>query len=224
SLGAIDEQTQRFLSGLQEMLPVLIAAARRTELLQHLAITDHLTGAYNRRYFYHMTDQLLSRTQPRCARIALLLFDIDDFKRYNDTYGHAAGDEVLREVARLIQRTTRSHDIVARIGGDEFAVLLWDPTEPRHPDSHPPTSAYMVAERFRQAVAKHEFPALGPEASGVLSISGGLASYPQDGQDTRQLLRSADEAMKLVKQTGKNAISLIGPKTQDAEGQENSNR
>ena len=209
-LDALDEATQGYLSALQESLPALIATARRTESLHRLAITDHLTRAYNRRYFYHMTDQILGRTEAKPSRVSLLLFDIDDFKRYNDTYGHAAGDDILREVAGLIRRTTRGQDIVARIGGDEFAVLFWDLTEPRHPDSQPPETAQIMAERFREALGQHEFQALGPEGSGALSISGGLATYPDDGEDCRQLLRSADQAMKHVKRSGKNAIRLIG--------------
>ncbi len=206
----LDEPRRNFLAALQDCLPSLVATARRTQSLHRLAITDHLTGAYNRRYFYHMTDQVLGRAKASAFRVTLLLFDIDDFKRYNDTYGHAAGDEILRETARLIQRTTRLQDIVARIGGDEFAVLFWDPTEPRQADSQPPESAYVMAERFRQAVARHEFPSLGPEARGVLTISGGLATYPQGGLTCRELLRTADSGLKGAKESGKNAFRLVG--------------
>ena len=187
-----------------------MATARRTQSLHRLAITDHLTGAYNRRYFYHATDRILARAGANSFRVTLLLFDIDDFKRYNDAYGHAAGDEILRETTRLIRRTTRSHDVVARIGGDEFAVLFWDPAEPRHPNSKSPDTAYMVAERFRAAVSRHEFPSLGPEARGALTISGGLATFPAGGRTCRELLRTADGALRGVKKTGKNAFRLIG--------------
>ena len=205
-----DPTMQRFLSVLQDILPALLGAARRNESLHRLAITDHLTGVYNRRYFYHMTGLILSRTRSEASRVNLLLFDIDDFKRYNDTYGHAAGDEILRETAHLIRSTTRDQDIVARIGGDEFAVLFWDTSEPRKPSSAPPESIFVMAERFRQAVARHEFPSLGPEARGILTISGGLASFPSGGQTCRQLLRTADRALRSVKENGKNAIKLIG--------------
>ena len=209
-LDELDGPTQAFLTGVQSCLPALMATARRAEALHHMAITDHLTGAYNRRYFYHLTDQILRRDSGGTSREALLLFDIDDFKRYNDTYGHAAGDEILREITRLIQRTTRTQDIVARIGGDEFAVLFWDTAEPRQSNSQPPTTAQFMAERFRQAVARHEFPSLGPEARGVLTVSGGLATFPDSGRTCRELLRSADRALRDAKTTGKNAIRLIG--------------
>ncbi len=211
--GRLDASGLEFLSTVQDCLPALLATARRSESLRRLAITDHLTGAHNRRYFYHVTDQILLRGDAKSFRVTLLLFDIDEFKRYNDTYGHAAGDEILREIARLIKRTTRVQDIVARIGGDEFAVLFWDPAEPRQPNSQPPEAAYIVAERFRKAVERHEFPALGSEARGSLTISGGLASFPDDGRSCRELLRSADRALKVVKETGKNATLLIGRET-----------
>ena len=140
----------------------------------------------------------------------LLLYDIDNFKRYNDTYGHGAGDQILKETAALMRQTTRSQDLVARIGGDEFAVLFWDP-HPRSPGSSPPDSAYILADRFRRAVTRHEFPFLGSDATGALTISGGLASFPDDGATCRGLLRAADRGLKKVKETGKNGIRLAGP-------------
>lgn len=208
--GAGSSAAVEALSGqLREILPALASLARRCEALHRLAITDHLTGAYNRRYFYHLCDQVLLRAAQHHLRASVLLFDIDDFKRYNDTYGHAAGDEILREIAKLMKKVTRSHDVVARIGGDEFAILFWDPDQPRRPDSLPPTSAFVLADRFRRAVARHEFPSLGPEATGVLTISGGLASYPE-GTTTRDLLRHADQALRQAKTAGKNAIRIVG--------------
>ena len=206
----IEPDTQTMLATLQECLPALIQNARRIESLHRLAITDHLTGAYNRRYFYHLTDQILARARLNNLRVTLLLYDIDDFKRYNDTYGYAAGDEILRETAKLVREVTRNHDIVARIGGDEFAVLFWDSGRPRNPQSHPVDNAYVLADRFRRAVGRHLFAALGPEAQGALSISGGLANFPTDGQTCRELLRSADAALKSAKRSGKNSIRIIG--------------
>ncbi|MHC4983721.1 MAG: GGDEF domain-containing protein [Planctomycetota bacterium] len=206
----VDADAKAFIRAVQECLPSIMAAARRTESLNRLAITDHLTGAYNRRYFYLATDQILKDATEKGFRVTLLLYDIDDFKRYNDTYGHAAGDEILRETAALMKQITRSQDIVARIGGDEFAVLFWDSQPPRSPGSKPPRSAYQLSDRFRQAVGKIEFRSLGPEAKGALTISGGLASFPRAGKTCRDLLRSADKALKKAKESGKDAIRLIG--------------
>lgn len=206
---------RQVLRCLRRIAPALAAAARRTEALHQLAITDHLTGAFNRRYFYYRTDQILTDENPDRLRATLLLYDIDDFRRYNTRYGHAGGDEVLREMARLMRRITRRHDIVARIGGDEFAVLFWDTDPPRAPGSRPPEHAWDLADRLRQAVRGMEFPSLGPEARGVLSISGGLASFPKDGRDVRELLRAADVALRQAKRMGKNAIYLVGEKDRE---------
>jgi len=208
--GRPDASSEAFLVAIQQYTPALLATARRTSRLHRLAITDHLTGAYNRRYFYQLTHQILLQARQRKFRVTLLLYDIDDFKRYNDTYGHAAGDDVLRETARLMRQVTRARDIVARIGGDEFCVLFWDAEGPRTPGSTPPNDVYELADRFRQAVQAHEFSSLGPEARGTLTISGGLASFPGDGQTCRELLRKADEALRIAKASGKNAIHLVG--------------
>ena len=167
------------LEQLRQVLPALLATAQRSESLQRLAITDHLTGLYNRRYFYLMTDQILLRASRNEASVTLLLYDIDDFKRYNDSYGYAAGDEILRETAHLMRRISRTQDLVARIGGDEFAVLFWDPAGPRTVGSKPLQTACDLADRFRRAVGEYQFPLLGPEARGALSISGGLALHPE---------------------------------------------
>ena len=199
-----------YLCFAQECLPSLLNVARRTRGLHMLSITDHLTGAFNRRYFYEATDRILPRAQAEGFRVTLLLYDIDDFKRYNDTYGHAAGDEILRDTARMMRQITRAQDIVARIGGDEFAVLFWDADKPRSPNSRPPETAYALADRFRKAVHKHAFRSLGPEAHGTLTISGGLASYPWDGKSVRELLSRADAALRQAKASGKNSIRLVG--------------
>ena len=207
---SVKSASPRRLAALQEILPQLAMLAGRGEALHRLAVTDHLTGAYNRRYFYHITDQILSRVERSSSRAAVLLYDIDDFKRYNDTYGHAAGDEVLRDTAELMRQVTRDQDIVARIGGDEFAVLFWDVDSPRVQGSEMPDTAEMLSNRFLRAVRLHEFRSLGPEATGALTVSGGLARFAQDGTTCRELLRSADAALKQAKGSGKATIRLIG--------------
>jgi diguanylate cyclase (GGDEF)-like protein len=206
----IPAESRGFLESLRQLLPALEKAGKRTATLHSLAVTDHLTGAYNRRYFYQMTDHILSQAKVSQFRVTLLLYDIDDFKHYNETYGHAAGDEILRETAMLMKRTSRSHDVVARIGGDEFAVLFWDVQAPRRASSKPLQDFQRLAERFRRAVSAHSFPSLGPEARGALTISGGLANFPAGGQSCRDLLRWADQALREVKRNGKNAIQIVG--------------
>lgn len=208
--GELTPRQRDMLGNLSRALPGLVQAACRAESLHRIASTDHLTGVYNRRYFCQLTDQILLRATQRRFRVTLLLYDMDNFKRYNDTYGHQAGDEILRETARLMRHTTRRQDIVARIGGDEFAVLFWDAEKPRQPNSRHPESPYVLADRFRRAVLQHEFPLLGPEATGSLTISGGLARFPVDGTTCEELLRRADQALHEAKTLGKNVIHLVG--------------
>ncbi len=213
-------------------LGTLLGLARRDERLKQLATIDELTGAYNRRYFEHFTRQVLKLSQKERTEATLLVFDIDGFKHFNDTYGHGAGDEILREAARLMKGCCRAHDVVARIGGDEFAVLFWDtglprerydttasghsqePTAPsvdRHgaAPSHPEMVMFM-ANRFRRLMRTREFPSLGSEARGILTISGGLAGFPWDGDTLESLLARADDALLQAKRAGKNRITLVG--------------
>jgi diguanylate cyclase (GGDEF)-like protein len=207
---SISPEAWAYIEAVAKVLPALVSAVHRTETLHRLAITDHLTGAYNRRYFYHASDRILREAEAGEARVTLLLFDLDDFKQYNDTYGHATGDLILQEVTQLMQSITRSQDIVARIGGDEFAVLFWDEDPPRKEGSTPPAEAHELARRFCQAMKTHDFTSLGPQGVGKLTISGGLASFPVHGRSCQELLRQADVALHEVKRTGKNAICLVG--------------
>ena len=181
--------------------------------LRHMAMHDDLTGLWNRRYFNRFLKTILERAARQRFNVTLMLFDIDDFKSYNDRYGHMAGDDILRETAKLMQSLVREHDVVARIGGDEFAVIFWDPAGPRRPNSAQPHDPIKVAQRFRQAICTHRFPKLGHEAPGTLTISGGLAGCPWDGRTPDQLMEIADRMAMQSKRQGKNALA-IGPGAQ----------
>jgi len=206
----LDAGQTEWLSALRAQLPSLATAAARSDTLTRMAMTDHLTGVYNRRYFMCEAAKRLLVADKRLLPATLLIYDIDDFKLYNDTYGHAIGDEILREIALLMRQTTRRHDLVARVGGDEFAVLFCDFGPARKPGSKPPTTAYDLATRFREAVNSHDFKALGPHAAGTLTISGGLATFPWSGHTVENLMARADEALLIAKTSGKNTIRLIG--------------
>jgi diguanylate cyclase (GGDEF)-like protein len=187
-----------------------LALGAHMDELWDMALRDPLTGAWNRRYFERFLKVILERAAAERFAVTLLLFDIDDFKRYNDHYGHAAGDEILCETARLMQQMVRPHDVVARIGGDEFAVIFWESETKRKPDSHHPQDVNKATRRFRAAIAAHKFPKLADEAPGTLTISGGLASFPWDGQGVQQLLDRADAMAMESKRQGKNVITF-GP-------------
>ncbi len=176
--------------------------------LRDMAMRDELTGVWNRRYFNRFLDRILKKAAKDRSQVTLLVFDIDDFKLYNDKYGHGTGDEVLREAARLMQSVVREHDVVARIGGDEFAVIFWDNEKPRRPNSSHPQDVMTAAQRFQEAICSHRFPKLMDQAVGRLTVSGGLASFPWDGQTPDELLARADAMALQSKRQGKNAITF----------------
>ena len=176
--------------------------------LSDLALRDELTGIWNRRYFNRFLERILRRAATDRSQVTLLMFDIDDFKLYNDKYGHATGDEVLREAARLMLSVVREHDVVARIGGDEFAVIFWDNDKPRTPNSEHPQDVVTAARRLQDAICSHRFPKLMDKAVGQLTVSGGLASFPWDGRTPDELLARADAMALQSKRQGKNAITF----------------
>lgn len=218
---AVIEQVSGFLG-------TILYLAQRDESLKHLATVDDLTGAYNRRYLEYFMRQILEQSKNNHTDMTLLLFDIDNFKHFNDTYGHTAGDKVLCQTTVLIKRCCREHDVVARFGGDEFAVLFWDSGTQRtifehqnqkevqqgeptdwHKKSHSEQVMFM-SNRFRRIMTTSGFPSIGPEAHGVLTISGGLARHPWDGRTVEELLNQADQALLSAKRQGKNRIYLVG--------------
>ncbi len=181
--------------------------------LQAMALRDELTGVWNRRYFNRFLDRILKRAQDDRSQVTLLVFDIDDFKLYNDHHGHGTGDMVLRETARLMGSVVREHDVVARIGGDEFAVIFWDNEKPRKPHSEHPHDVVEMARRFQNEICSHRFPKLLDQTIGRLTVSGGLASFPWDGRTAEDLLERADAMALQSKRQGKNAITFgTGPK------------
>jgi two-component system cell cycle response regulator len=167
-----------------------------------LALTDELTGLYNRRYLFAHLDELMGRVNDDGTGAALLLFDIDHFKQVNDAHGHAAGDDVLRELAARALSTVRSVDLVARLGGEEFVVVM------------PETSSAIVAvvaERLRLAVANEPFIARGRGEGLHITISIGATTAIAGGDDRDRLLKRADLALYEAKATGRNRVIVRAP-------------
>ena len=192
--------------------------------LEKLATEDDLTGLKNRRYLWEFAKQIIARAKKDNGRVTVLIFDIDDFKHYNDVYGHAAGDEVLKQASLLMKRCCRRHDVVGRIGGDEFAVVFWDDpkcpqqttgSERRSYTMDHPGEVIFIAKRFRREIEKTDLRFLGPDGRGVLTISGGLASLNRDGSTTEELFEKADQALLEAKRSGKNRIYLVGQPQND---------
>lgn len=210
TLGALRGAPRQELERYAEWLAAWIALRDQQAQLREAAFTDPLTGAYNRRFFERFLASAIEGARRHRRTVTVLVFDVDDFKGFNDRHGHAAGDDILRETVRLLRSVIRPEDKVCRIGGDEFAVIFHEPEGPRTPTSKPPADIFAIARRFQREVCSARFPKLGQDAPGALTISGGLATYPWDGQSPEELLRRADELALDSKRQGKNAIRF-GP-------------
>jgi diguanylate cyclase (GGDEF)-like protein len=174
---------------------------RLFEQTQASAYRDELTNLCNFRLFREHLSRELQQAERYGSPLSLVMVDIDDFKHYNDTNGHEAGNEVLATMAGLIAASLRGSDVPARYGGEEFVLVL------------PATSksdARMVAERARVAIEQHPFPHRETQPGGALTVSMGVATCPADGRDERSLVRHADQAMYVAKARGKNQVYLYG--------------
>ncbi|WP_241956439.1 GGDEF domain-containing protein [Marinobacter maroccanus] len=166
--------------------------------LEELATRDPLTGLFNRREMSRVLEEELERARRYQRPMAVLWVDFDHFKDINDTFGHAAGDSVLRSISRLLQSSVRSVDSIGRFGGEEFVIVLpeMDLEE-----------AQETAERLRRKVADEPQP-LGNDQTVPLTISVGVAVYPDHGQTASTLCAAADKAMYLAKERGRNCVAM----------------
>jgi two-component system cell cycle response regulator len=162
-----------------------------------LAVTDQLTGLHNRRYMTSQLDALVRRAAVGGDPVAVLVIDIDHFKKINDSFGHAVGDEVLREFAVRLASNVRAIDLPVRFGGEEFVVVMPD-TELDH--------AHRIAERIRLHVAGSPFRVMGGEELLTVTISIGVAASLGEGDGPAPLVKRADQAMYEAKATGRNRV------------------
>src|SRR5207249_7924712 len=162
--------------------------------LEHQAQTDPLTGLYNHRAFHERLRRALANASRSHEAVSILMLDIDDFKRVNDIYGHGAGDEILRSLADTLKDAVRSSDVVYRLGGEEFAIVI---------ASRAIENAEQLAHRLVERVGADEF-----EPAGRITISVGLARGPEHAMNPRELIACAEAAMMTAKARGKNQIVL----------------
>lgn len=190
-----DASGQRQARMLADTVGLAIVNLRLRESLREQSIRDGLTGLFNRRYLEETLAREVARASRERAPLSLLMIDLDHFKLVNDTYGHSAGDRVLQAVADMLQRQVRSADIVCRYGGEEFAVLMPD-TATDH--------AVSRAEELRNAALALELP--GPTSGDALSLSVGVATYPNHGRRAADLVRASDAALYAAKRHGRNRV------------------
>lgn len=170
--------------------------------LETLALRDSVTDAYNRRYFDETLEQELARSERAGDPLSVVIVDVDDFKKINDGHGHAVGDRVLKNLVELLKRTTRPSDTYARFGGDEFAILM--------PETEK-LGALAAAERLRASVRTHDF-----FSDRKVSVSMGVASFPEDGVTSRAVVAAADRAMYWAKRHGKDMSAVAHVDPEDA--------
>jgi two-component system cell cycle response regulator len=169
------------------------------EKLEKLAITDYLTGIYNIRYLYHRLGEEFSRSQRYETPISCIMFDIDHFKKINDTYGHRVGDIVLREFAQLVKKSVRKSDVFARYGGEEFILLLPHTAK---------KGALFEGERLADNIKKYSFKSL--KAGAQVTVSMGIATFPHKKIKTQDdLITYADNALFEAKAKGRNKVVIF---------------
>ena len=180
---------------------LIIEDAHLFKKTEHLALHDGLlTEIFNRRYFIATLEEEITKAEASGREVALVMADIDDFKRYNDTYGHQTGDAALRAVANILLDNTRGLDVVARYGGEEFVVILPDTGK---------GGAMTVAETVRRRVEEYDF-AMRAGSPTRLSISAGVAVYPKHADSAHTLISAADEALYRAKAARKNNVVAAG--------------
>ncbi len=189
-----------------EQISSHVAAVIDKTILYHttreLAFTDGLTRIFNRRYFDQRYLREILRARRYQRSLAILMIDIDHFKKYNDTFGHLMGDEVLKKVARELERNIRRADILCRYGGEEFVIVL-----PEIDMEH----ASMVAEKLRTAVSRAVIHGEEKMPNKNITISIGVAAFPESGEDGLKLLEKADQALYRAKKNGRNRVESAVP-------------
>lgn len=203
AIGRVTHKTgneQRFLAMVGDLAGIAFKNAEHMTTARKDAITDGLTGLYNKRHFNELAVEVALKAANYDFPYSIFMFDIDNFKHYNDTNGHTEGDVLLKELGKLLKGRTRSSNVVARYGGEEFIVLLENCTK---------DVAMRVAEDIRGAIETHPFSFRERQPLGCLSVSGGVAGFPDDGRSLNDVIKAADKALYESKHAGRNRVSMF---------------
>ena len=188
----------QLIRALAENSSLALANLKLREVLRSQSVRDPLTNLYNRRYMEEFLDGQLSRALRKKSSLALMMLDVDHFKTFNDTFGHDAGDMVLRTLGSILTTKLRKEDVICRFGGEEFAIILPDASA----ESALPRAEQLCAAIRETTLVFHEQP-LPP-----VSISVGLAIFPEDGTTRESLLKSADAALYQAKSNGRDRVVM----------------
>lgn len=187
-------------SGTQDVLAIEYALLY--ERARQMAVTDRLTGLYNFGYFHERLKEERMRAERYHRLLSLVILDIDQFKKYNDSNGHPAGNEVLKKIATILKQEAREVDIVARYGGEEMVIILPETSRRR---------AAELAERIRQRVSEALFDHMQSQPLGKLTISAGVATFPVDASTEDDLIKKADSSLYQAKSQGRNRVVVFEP-------------
>lgn len=200
-IGAVDYIRKPFSSAVvKARMRTHLELKRHRDLFEKMSSQDGLTGIANRRHFDTVYDREWKRAQRGKIPLSVIMTDIDFFKKYNDHYGHIAGDDCIKRVATLLATTTRrATDLVARYGGEEFVLIL------PNADGE---NASQLAERIREQISEFPFQGRENQPSGMLTASLGVATYPHDGDTANTLIDSADQALYKAKDSGRNKVAI----------------
>ena len=210
--GKLRERQKKLASLIGEQIALALANMRLREELKNQSIRDSLTGLFNRRYLEEALEQELARADRSGKEMSLLMIDIDYFKRFNDHFGHEAGDYVLEKIGSLLNKSIRKGDVACRYGGEEFVVLFPETTA-----EISKKMAEKLLDKIRQLELKYINVPLG-----MVTISVGLAVYPLDGHAASEILREADIALYNAKSLGRDRVVVwrdISPPPNPLEGE-----
>lgn len=196
---AFDDHDLQLFSILANIISVSVSNAQMYQNVRKMSLTDAMTDLNNYRSFKERLKEEINRAKRKDSCVSLLMIDIDHFKNYNDSLGHQAGDEALRQLGGILKLVSRDEDIVNRYGGEEFTIIL---------PGLPKDSMHILAERIRVKVEEEEFYSQEIQPLKRLTISIGGASLPDDADNFDSLVRCADEAMYKSKQNGRNRFTL----------------
>lgn len=165
-----------------------------------LSIRDGLTGLYNQTHFFQMLEDHINKAKRYNEVFSVLLFDIDNFKNYNDNNGHINGSGVIKRIGSIVSDTFRTFDISARFGGDEYVVFLPNTDK---------IGSFLAGDRLRERIEKSKFPGMEKQPKGKVTVSMGIASFPEDAQTREEVLDKADKALYYSKEHGRNKVTLF---------------